>query len=39
MDGTNADPFMKLIGSDGETPFELVTSGGMLYADENEQGA
>ncbi|CAH3025916.1 unnamed protein product [Porites evermanni] len=38
-DGTNADPFMKLIGSNGETPFQLVTSGGMLYADENEQGA
>ena len=36
-DGTNADPFMKLIGSNGETPFKLVTSGGMLYADENEQ--
>ena len=38
-DGINADPFMRLIGGNGETPFQLVTSGGMLYADENEQGA
>ena len=37
--GTDGDPFLKLIGSTGETPFQLVTSGGMLYANENERGA
>ena len=38
-DGTNADPFVRLIGSTGTTPYQLVTSGGLLYADENERGA
>ena len=36
-DGTDGDVFLKLVGSSGTTPWQLVTSGGE-YDDENEAG-
>ena len=35
--GTDADIYLKLVGTEGETPFELVTAGGRI-ADEAETG-
>ena len=37
-DGTDGYVYVKLVGSSGTTPWQLVTSGGLLYADENESG-
>lgn len=40
FDGTDAVVFMRLVGTNGQkTPWEQVTSGGRIYADENEAGA
>jgi len=36
--GTDGYVYVKLVGNSGTTPWQLVTSGGKLYADENEGG-
>ncbi|XP_020620509.1 astacin-like [Orbicella faveolata] len=36
--GTDGYVYVKLVGNSGASPWQLVTSGGQLYADENEGG-
>ena len=36
--GTDGFVYVQLVGSSGTTPWQLVTSGGKVYADENEGG-